>query len=157
MSEQPSSLPPAILRPGSAAMACPTCRAAWRGVVTCSRCGTDLTALMRVAVRAWELRQATRAALCAGDRATEALALARAACQLHTTPSGQRLFALALLVNGHMAEAYTVLTQALQAQQPPFPLPPREGEGERPHTPLRLPGHQELLSPTPEAAHPQDS
>ena len=59
---------------------------------------------MRVAVRAWELRQATRAALCAGDRATEALALARAACQLHTTPSGQRLLALALLVNGHMAE-----------------------------------------------------
>ena len=46
---------------------------------------------MRVAVRAWELRQAARAALCAGDRATEALALARAACQFHTTPYGQRL------------------------------------------------------------------
>ena len=112
---------------------------------------------MRVAVRAWELRQATRAALCAGDRTTEALALARAACQVHTTPYGLRLLVLALLVNGHMAEAYTVLTQVLQAQQPLFPLPPREGEGERPHTPLRLPGHQGLLSPTPEAAHPQDS
>jgi len=82
---------------------------------------------MRVAVRAWELRQATRVALCAGDRATEALALARAACQLHTTPYGQRLLALALLVNGQMAEAYAVLEQVLQAQPPPFPLPLGEG------------------------------
>ena len=127
MSEQPSSMPPATLRPASAAMACPTCRAAWRGVATCPRCGTDLTALMRVAVRAWELRQATRAALCAGNRATEALALARAACQLHTTPYGQRLLALALLVNGQMAEAYALIEQVLQAQQSLFPLPPGEG------------------------------
>src|SRR5712692_8649131 len=124
MSEQPSSMPPATLRPVSAAMACPTCRAAWRGAVTCPRCGTDLTALMRVAVRAWELRQATRAALCAGDRTAEALALARAACQLHTTLYGQRLLALALLMNGHMAEAYALLERVLQ---PPFPLPPGEG------------------------------
>jgi hypothetical protein len=127
MSEQSSSMPPATLRPASAAMACPTCRAAWRDVATCPRCGTDLTALMRVAVRAWELRQETRAALCAGDRATAALALARAACQLHTTPYGQRLLALALLVNGHMAEAYAQIEQVLQEQQPPFSLP--EGEG----------------------------
>src|SRR5919201_5095654 len=105
MSEQPSSMLSAALGPASAAMACPTCRAAWRGVATCPRCGTDLTALMRVAVRAWELRQAARAALCAGDRPAQALALARAACQLHTTPSGQRLCVLALLVNGHMTEA----------------------------------------------------
>src|SRR5229473_6461935 len=105
MSEQPSSPSSPLLPPVSAAMACPTCRAAWRGAVTCPRCSTDLTALMRVAVRAWELRQATRAALCAGDRTAEALALARAACQLHTTLYGQRLLALALLVNGHMAEA----------------------------------------------------
>jgi predicted amidophosphoribosyltransferase len=127
MSEQPSSMRPAALRPVSAAMACPTCRAAWRGVATCPRCGTDLTALMRVAVRAWELRQAVRAALCAGDRTAEALALARAACQLHTTPYGQRLLALALLVNGRMAEAYALIEQVLQAQQSPFPLPPGEG------------------------------
>ena len=82
---------------------------------------------MRVAIRAWELRQAARAALCAGDRPTEALALARAACQLHTTPYGQRLLALALLVNGHMTEAYTLIEQVLQIQQAPSPLP--EGEG----------------------------
>src|SRR5262247_4138983 len=116
MSEQPSSSSPATLRPVSAAMACPTCRAAWRGVATCPRCGTDLTALMHVAVRAWELWQATRAALCAGNQTAEALTLARAACQLHTTPYGQRLLALALLVNGHMAEAYAMLDQRLQEQ-----------------------------------------
>jgi hypothetical protein len=127
MSDQSSSRHPATLRPASAAMACPTCRAAWRGVATCPRCGTDLAAIMRVAVRAWELRQATRAALCAGDRTAEALALARAACQLHTTPYGQHLLALALLMNGHMAEAYALLERVLQAQQSQFPLP--EGEG----------------------------
>jgi hypothetical protein len=82
---------------------------------------------MRVAVRAWELRQATRAALCAGNRTTEALALARAACQLHTTPYGQRLLALALLVNGQMAEAYALIEQVLQEQQSPFPPPLGEG------------------------------
>ena len=117
MSEQPSSMSSATLRPASAAIVCPTCRATWRGVATCPRCGTDLTALMRVAVRAWELRQAARAALCAGNRATEALALARAACQLHTTPYGQHLLTLALLVNGHMAEAYAISEQVLQAQR----------------------------------------
>ena len=117
MSEQPASLPLSALRPASAALACPTCRAAWRGVVTCPRCGADLTALMRVAVRAWELRQATRAALCAGNRATEALTLARAACQLHTTPYGQHLLALALLVNEQMAEAYALIAQVLQEQR----------------------------------------
>ena len=127
MSDQPSGMPPTALRPASVALACPTCRAAWRGVATCPRCGTDLTALMRVAVRAWELRQAARAALCAGNRTAEALALARAACQLHTTPYGQRLLALALLVNGHMAEAYALIEQVLQAQQSPFPPPPGEG------------------------------
>jgi hypothetical protein len=126
MSEQPSSMPPATFRPASVAMACPTCRAAWRGAVTCSRCGTDLTALMRVAVRAWELRQATRAALCAGDRTAEALTLARAAYQLHATPHGQRLLALALLVNGQMAEAYALIEQVLQDQQSLSPLPPGE-------------------------------
>jgi len=127
MSEQPARLPPVAPRSASVALACPTCRAAWRGVATCPRCGTDLTALMCVAARAWELRQATRTALCAGNRATEALALARAACQLHTTPHGQRLLALALLVNGQMVEAYALIEQVLQEQPPLFPLPPGEG------------------------------
>ena len=127
MSEQPSSMSPATLRSASVAMACPTCRAAWRGAAMCPRCGTDLTTLMRVAVRARELRQATRAALCAGDRTAEALTLARAACQLHATPYGQRLLALALLMNGHMAEAYALIEQGLQTQPSLSPLPPGEG------------------------------
>src|SRR5262249_8162889 len=109
-----------------AAMACPTCRAAWRGVATCPRCGTDLMALMRIAVRAWELRQAARAALDAGGRAARALALARAACPVHTPPYGQRLLALALRVNGQMAEADAVIEQVLQEQQSPFPLSPSD-------------------------------
>jgi hypothetical protein len=126
MSEQPSHMSPAVIQAASTAMACPTCRAAWRGATACPRCGTDLTALMRVAVRARELRQAACAALCAGNRTAEALTLARAACQLHTTPYGQRLLALALLVNGRMAEAYVLIEQVLQAQQSLSPLPPRE-------------------------------
>ena len=117
MSEQPSSPSSPFLPPASAALACPTCRAAWRGVATCPRCGADLTVLMRVAVRAWDLRQAVRAALCAGNQATEALALARAACQLHTMPDGQRLLALALLMNGQMAEAHALIEQVLQEQR----------------------------------------
>jgi len=114
MSDQPARIPPAAPPSTAMALPCPTCRAAWRGIATCSRCGTDLTALMRVAVRAWELRQAARAALCAGNRAAEALALARAACQLHTTLHGQRLLALALLVHGQRAEAYALIEQLLQ-------------------------------------------
>ena len=117
MSEQPSRSSSATLRPASAALACPTCRAAWRGVATCPRCGADLTVLMQVARRAWDLRQAVRTALCAGNQAAEALALVRAACQLHTTPYGQRLLALALLMNGQMVEAYALIEQVLQEQR----------------------------------------
>jgi hypothetical protein len=104
---------PAVAQPPAAVptLQCPTCRTAWRSASTCPRCGTDLTALMRVALRAWELRQAARAALRAGNRAHEALSLARTACQLHATPQGQRLVVLALLVNGQVAEATALLQQ----------------------------------------------
>jgi hypothetical protein len=94
---------------------CPTCRAPWRGVTICPRCGSDLTAIMRVAAKAWELREAARAALCAGDRPASALDLARAACRLHATPQGHRLLALALVASGQMAEAFDV------TEQPPGP------------------------------------
>jgi hypothetical protein len=76
---------------------CPTCRAPWRGVIICPRCGSDLSAIMRVAAKAWELREAVRLALCASDHPEQALALAQAACRLHATPHGQRLLALALV------------------------------------------------------------
>src|SRR5262245_32520809 len=92
---------------------CPTCRAPWRGVTTCARCGADLTAPMRVAVRAWELREAARTTLCAGGPAAETVALARAAGRLHATPHGQRLLALALLAAGQPDEAGALIERLL--------------------------------------------
>jgi len=55
---------------------------------------------MRLAARAWALREAARAALLAGGVA-EALAMARAAYALERTPRAQRLLALALIAGGH--------------------------------------------------------
>jgi len=94
-------------------MRCPTCRAPWRGVTMCARCGSDLTAPMGVAVRAWELREAARTILCAGGPVAEALALARAAGQLHATPRGQHLLALALLAAGQTPEACVLIERLL--------------------------------------------
>ena len=98
---------------------CPTCRAPWRGVTICPRCGSELAALMHVAVKAWELREATRAALCAGDPPAYALDLARAACRLHTTPQGQHLLALALVAAGQMTEAYALMERLLEWERGP--------------------------------------
>jgi hypothetical protein len=98
----------------STVLGCPTCRVSWRGVATCPRCGTDLAPAMRVAVSAWELREAARLALCAGDPAA-ALDLARAAWRLHTTARGRRLLVLALLATGRTAEARPLLEQASAA------------------------------------------
>jgi predicted amidophosphoribosyltransferase len=98
---------------------CPTCRAPWRGVTICPRCGSDLAMLMRVAVKAWELREAARAALCAGDRPAHALDLARAAYRLHTTRQSQRLLALALVAAGQMAEAHELIEPLLEWRDRP--------------------------------------
>ena len=100
---------------------CPTCRTPWRSVTICPRCGSDLSAIMRVAVKAWELREAARAALCAGDRPAEALALARAACRLHATRHGQRLLTLALVATGQTAREHDDMEQP--------PTPPQPGYG----------------------------
>ena len=56
----------------------------------CSRCGADLGPLMRLAVKAWRLRQAARQALDAGECA-RALGLASEAQHVHRTPSGESL------------------------------------------------------------------
>ena len=61
---------------------CPVCSARFRGSVTCSRCGSDLTAPMRVAARAWAARQRCRAALLKGDLA-DALRWSALARRLH--------------------------------------------------------------------------
>lgn len=97
---------------------CSTCRSPWRGATVCPRCGADLGAVMRVAARAWQLREAARTALSAGEQPTEALALARAACRLHDTPLGQRLLALALLAGDRRTEAARLITPLLSADPP---------------------------------------
>jgi len=77
-----------------AASRCPVCQARFRGSRQCSRCGADLEPLMRLAVRAWRLREEARSALARGDLA-EARRLAEAAQALHGTPRGASLWLLA--------------------------------------------------------------
>lgn len=90
---------------------CPACRAPWRAVATCLRCGADLAPLMRLAARAWALREAARAALLTGG-AAEALAGARAAYALERTPRAQRLLAMALIAGGAAAGARDLIAGA---------------------------------------------
>jgi hypothetical protein len=65
---------------------------------------------MRLAARAWALREAARAALLAGG--PEALTAARAACALERTPRAQRLLALALIASGAAAAARDLISEA---------------------------------------------
>jgi hypothetical protein len=90
---------------------CPACRTPWRAVVLCARCGADLGPLMRLAVRAWTLREAARAALLAGEGAS-ALAHARAGYALERTPRAQHLLALALVAIGDAAGARGLIAEA---------------------------------------------
>lgn len=90
---------------------CPACRAPWRAVATCPRCGADLGPVMRLAVRAWALREAARAALLSGG-AAQALAMARAAYALEQTPRASGLLALALIAGGDAAGARTLIAEA---------------------------------------------
>ena len=69
---------------------------------------------MRLAARAWALREAARAALLAGG-AAEALAVARAAYALERTPRAQRLLALALIASGN-AGARAMIAEAAATQ-----------------------------------------
>jgi uridine phosphorylase len=69
---------------------CPVCRARFRGESECSRCGADLTTLMRLQVYAWQLRQTARQAILVGDPA-RAQTLAARAEKIHHTEPGERL------------------------------------------------------------------
>lgn len=71
---------------------CPVCQARFRGQRDCTRCGADLTALMRLAGLSWLARRAARAALRAGDL-DAARRLAARAQRLCDTPAGQSLLA----------------------------------------------------------------
>jgi hypothetical protein len=69
---------------------CPVCQARFRGARICSRCGANLEPLMLLAVKAWQLRQAARQALDAGD-VERALGLAIEAQGTQGTGSGEAL------------------------------------------------------------------
>ena len=75
-------------------MACPVCRARFRGARVCSRCGADLTPLMLLAARAWRLRQDARLAMTESDYG-RALESAAAAQELQRSRSGEFLRLLA--------------------------------------------------------------
>jgi hypothetical protein len=69
---------------------CPVCQARFRSTGTCSRCGANLEPLMRLAVRAWQLRQAARRALAVGD-VERGVVLANEAQGIQDTGSGESL------------------------------------------------------------------
>ena len=69
---------------------CPVCQARFRAVRICSRCGADLEPLMLLAVKAWQLRQAARQELGAGN-VERALGLAIEAQGTQETGSGASL------------------------------------------------------------------
>ena len=74
----------------SASLPCPACRATFRGVRVCPRCGADLSDVMAVVVRAWRLRREGWQAMEAGD-AARAASLAAESLALHATASARRL------------------------------------------------------------------
>jgi predicted amidophosphoribosyltransferase len=76
---------------------CPVCQARFRGARVCSRCGAGLEPLMLLSVEAWQLRQAARQALHAGDL-ERALGLAIQAQGIQSTGSGEALRLLLLMV-----------------------------------------------------------
>ena len=77
---------------------CPVCKARFRGHTTCSRCGADLSRLMRVAAGAQRLRRQARQALCEG-RYHEAQQLAGAAQDFHDTALGHKLLQTARVLD----------------------------------------------------------
>jgi len=69
---------------------CPACGAGWRGTATCSRCGADLSAVMELALAAFQLRARSRRLLIEGDL-EGAAALAGEAERRDATPAGDAL------------------------------------------------------------------
>jgi len=89
----PNAPPAALssrLRTAGVENRCPVCQASFRGARICLRCGTDLEPLMLLAVKAWQLRQAARQALNAGDL-ERALGFALEAQGIQSTESGEAL------------------------------------------------------------------
>lgn len=78
---------------------CPVCRARFRGVPACSRCGADLAPLMDLSAQAWRLRADARQAIHLGDFAL-ARRLSAAAQRRCATDAGRRLLLLASWLAG---------------------------------------------------------
>jgi hypothetical protein len=97
--DREGAVPPDARSPGVDSR-CPVCQARFRGARICSRCGADLEPLMRLAVHAWQSRQAARQALDAGE-VERALGFAIEAQGAQGTGSGEALRLLgAWLKNG---------------------------------------------------------
>lgn len=79
-------------------MTCPVCSARFRGVRICSRCGADLSRLMTLAARAWQLREQARAAIAAGEL-QDASVWADQAQRLQWTKSGEMLARISLVMS----------------------------------------------------------
>ncbi len=73
---------------------CPVCQARFRGVKVCSRCGADLSRLMRLSAEAWQWREWARQKIVAGEFA-HGLHWAARAQGLRRTPKGEVLVRLA--------------------------------------------------------------
>lgn len=77
---------------------CPVCKARFRGQRQCSRCGTDLSRLMRVMAQAYQLRYQARQAL-REARYRTAYELAAEAQNLHHTALGQKMMLVARVLD----------------------------------------------------------
>lgn len=73
---------------------CPVCRAPFRGIVECPRCGADLAPVMRLVAAAFRERMQARSALRSLD-VPAAARHAEHALALHGTDAGRRLLRIA--------------------------------------------------------------
>ena len=80
---------------------CPVCLARFRGTSECSRCGANLTIVMKLAARAWRLREAAREAI-RRDDPVAARAFATEAQEICRTPAGRRLQKLSSWLADHI-------------------------------------------------------
>ncbi len=87
--------------------ACPSCKAAYRGGITCHRCGAELAAVLAIERAAAEHRAQSSQAL--SDRLPHTAWLhASRACELHRCPESLKCLALANLACGRFEAAVRV-------------------------------------------------
>jgi len=77
---------------------CPVCKAKFRGTRKCSRCGADLSAIMRLCTIAKQNRENCRTAILSNDF-EKAYDLAQKAQGMHNTNPGKKLLILSSWLN----------------------------------------------------------